>query len=93
MDLREHRVLIVEDEIVIAIDLVGILLDAGAQIVGPAMSVPEALSLIETHEITAAILDVNLGKEDSLPVAQCLEAAGKPFVFHTGNGDKLSPNP
>ena len=92
MNLHEHRILIVEDEIVVAMDLISIIRDAGAEVVGPAMSVREALRLIASHEIIAAILDVNLGKEDSLPVAQCLEAAGIPFVFHTGNGDKLSPN-
>ena len=93
MDLHEHRILIVEDEIAIAMDLVSIILDAGAEVVGLAMSVPEALRLIESHEITLAILDVNLGKDDSLPIAQRLDDAGIPFVFHTGNGEKLSPNP
>ena len=85
--------MIVEDEIVIAMDLVSIIRDAGGEVVGPAMSVPEALRLIESNVITAAIVDVDLGKEDSLPVARSLDAAGIPFVFHTGNGDKLSPSP
>ena len=93
MVLNGHRILIVEDEIVVAMDLVSIIRDAGAEVVGPAMSVREALRLIESHEITAAVVDVNLGKEDSLPVARRLDAAGIPFVFHTGNGDKLSASP
>ena len=93
MDLREHRILIVEDEIVIAMDLVSIIRDAGAEVVGPALSVPEALRLIESHELTAAILDVNLGKDQSLPVAQRLNASGIPFVYYTGDGGKLSQNP
>ena len=84
--------MIVEDEIVVAMDLVAIICDAGAEVVGPAMSVRSALRLIESHEITAAIVDVNLGKEDSLPVARRLAAAGIPFVFHTGNGAKLLSN-
>ena len=90
MDLHEYRILIIEDEIVIAMDLVSIIQDAGAEVVGPAMSVAEALRLIESHEITAAIVDVNLGKQESLPVAQRLDAAELPFVFHTGYAAKLS---
>lgn len=93
MDLNGHQILIVEDEIVVAMDLVSIIRDAGAEVVGPAMSVREALRLIESHHITAAVVDVKLGKEDSLPVARRLDAARIPFVFHTGNGDTLSPNP
>ena len=93
MDLQEHRILIVEDEIVVAMDLASIVRDAGAEVVSPAISVPEALHLIESQEITAAIVDVQLGNEDSLPVARRLDAARIPFVFHTGNGNKLlSPN-
>ena len=93
VDLNGPQILIVEDEIVVAMDLVSIIRDAGGEVVGPAMSVREALRLIESHEITAAVVDVKLGKEDSLPVARRLDAAGIPFVFHTGNGDKLSPSP
>ena len=93
MVLNGHRILIVEDEIVVAMDLVSIIRDAGAEVVGPAMSVREALRLIESHEITAAIVDVNLGKEDSLPVALRLVDANIPFVFHTGNGTKVSMEP
>lgn len=93
MNLDGHHILIVEDEIVIAMDLVSIFRDAGAEVIGPAMSAHEALRLIESHLITAAVVDLNLGKEDALPVARRLEAAGLPFVFHTGNVNKLSPNP
>ena len=93
MELDGQQILIVEDEIVIAMDLVWIIRDAGAVVVvGPAMSVPEALRLIESYVITAAIVDVDLGKEDSLPVARRLDVARIPFVFHTGDGAKLSSN-
>ncbi len=49
------------------------------------MSVAEALRLIETEKPTAAILDVDLGSEVSLPIAHRLEADGVPFILHTGN--------
>jgi len=87
MSFHHHRVLIVEDEIFIAAELEDIVRDAGAEVVGPAMSAPEALRLIDNYEITAAILDVRLGDHDSFPVARRLAAAAIPFVFHTGNGD------
>ena len=85
MALQHHNVLVVEDEILIALILRDELLDAGARVVGPAMSVAEALRLIENEKPTAAILDVNLGSEVSLPVAQRLEADAVPFILHTGN--------
>jgi len=87
VNLSNHRVLIVEDEFIIATELADIVRDAGAEVVGPAVSAPEALQLIENHEITVAILDVRLGDHDSLPVAQRLADARIPFVFHTGNRD------
>ena len=89
MILRQHRVLIVEDEIFIAAELADIIRDAGAEVVGPAMSAPAALVFIENHQITVAILDVRLGDHDSLPVAQRLTDAGIPFLFHTANQDKV----
>ena len=93
MELNQHRILIVEDEIFIAIELETVLRDAGAEVVGPAMSAPEALRLIEKHTVTAAILDVRLGNHDSLPVARRLHKAGIPFVFHTGkHSDRLASN-
>jgi len=85
VDLQNHNVLIVEDEILIGLELRDVLLDAGARVVGPAMSVAEALRLIDNEKPTAAIVDVNLGSEVALPVAQRLEAAAVPFVLHTGN--------
>jgi DNA-binding response OmpR family regulator len=73
MNLHSHRVLIVEDEIFIAAELEDTVRDAGAQVIGPAMSAPDALRLIENQHITAAILDVRLGDHDSLDVARRLE--------------------
>ena len=93
MKLHQHRVLIVEDEIFIAMEVEAIVRDAGGEVVGPAMSTPQALLLIENHEITVAILDVQLGGQNSLPVARRLKNAGIPFVFHTGNEDNaISPH-
>ena len=88
MDLDRHHVLIVEDEILIGMDLADIVRDAGAEVVGPALSIGQALRLIDTQCITVAILDVQLGKANSDEVAFRLEISNIPFIFHTGARDK-----
>ena len=85
-DLIGRRILVVEDDYLIAMDLSGWLQDLGAQIVGMAGSVSEALSLIEApgERIDGAILDVNLAGERVYPVADALMARAISFVFVTG---------
>jgi len=86
LQLNKQKVLIVEDEIIIAMDLADILRDAGAEIVGPAaLAVPEALRLIDSNEVSLAVLDVQLGTDNSKSVAHRLVEADIPYVFHTGN--------
>jgi DNA-binding response OmpR family regulator len=60
--------------------------------VGPAATVKEAMALLETCPVAAAILDVNLSDRDISPVAELLLARGVPVIFHTGLGapDELS---
>lgn len=78
------RILIVEDEAVIAFALEDILTDLGATVVGPAGRMEEACGLAEGEAIDAAILDVNLNYQPSYPVATILRARGIPFAFATG---------
>ncbi len=85
MSLTSHRVLIVEDEFLIAMDLTDIIRDAGALVVGPAATVREALNLLEDQVVHAAVVDINLGEENSLAVALALENSGIPFVYHTAH--------
>jgi DNA-binding response OmpR family regulator len=86
------RVLIVEDEFFIALDIGQQLADAGFEVVGPAPSVAKALSLVAEQGCDVAILDVNLGGETSEPVAQKLREADKPFVVLSGYSmDNLLP--
>lgn len=87
VSLRQHRVLVVEDEFLIALELEDVLRDAGAEVIGPAMTVAEAMRLLDSEKLTLALLDVQLAQGDSLPVAHRLEAADIPFVFHTGQLD------
>jgi two-component sensor histidine kinase/DNA-binding response OmpR family regulator len=83
-ELRAQRVMIVEDEALIAMVLVENLQEMGLSAVGPFSRVADALKVDE--EIDAAILDVNLGGESVYPVAEMLSARGIPFVFMTGYG-------
>jgi Response regulator containing CheY-like receiver, AAA-type ATPase, and DNA-binding domains len=89
--LEGCRIMIVEDELLIAMALEEILQDAGATIVGMASCVADALALIEREDFDAAILDVRLDDERVTAVADALEAGAKPFVFHSGYGPELLP--
>lgn len=81
------KVLVVEDEALVAINLEAILEDLGCQVVGPAMRFERAEALIEADQSAqAAILDVNLGGQPVYPLAERLAARGIPIVFATGYG-------
>jgi DNA-binding LytR/AlgR family response regulator len=84
--LKGCRLLVVEDEYLIAADLTASLELLGVEVIGPAASVEEALSLVENNgsRIDGAVLDINLQNERVYPVADVLTARGVPFVFTTG---------
>jgi DNA-binding LytR/AlgR family response regulator len=84
--LKGRRILVVEDEYLVAADLTASLEALGAEVVGPAASVNQALSLVENHggRLDGAVLDINLKDERVYPVADVLTARGVPFVFTTG---------
>ena len=79
-----RKVLIVEDEMIVAWLLEDMLAELGCAVVGPAANVKQALAMIDTAAIEVAVLDVNLNGEMSYPVADALTARGVPFVFVTG---------
>ncbi|WP_133499168.1 response regulator [Cognatilysobacter terrigena] len=86
------RLLLVEDEYVLAIGLADALGDLGAVVVGPVTTVEDALALVErVPEIDAAVLDVNLGHQVVYPVADALLARGIPFLFATANEPSKLP--
>lgn len=87
-----RRLLVVEDEYLIASDLASWLEEQGAQVLGPVPSVDDALALLETEPMPdAAVLDINLGDEQVFPVADALGAAQVPFVFLSGYDARLIP--
>lgn len=85
--LAGRRVLLVEDQLVIALDAEQMLAECGAVAVDTAATVSEALNLIREAAPDAAVLDVNLGSGNSFPIADELMLRGIPFVFATGYGD------
>ena len=86
--LAGRRVLIAEDETLIAMAYEALLQEQGCVVVGPAARVDEALALLAPGDgrpaPDAAVLDVDLGGEPSVPVAEALAMLGVPFVVLTG---------
>ena len=84
--LAGMRVLLVEDEAMVAMMIADFLTDLGCVVVKTAASVSEALAAIahEASVLDAAVLDVNLGGEKVYPVADRLAQEGVPFIFSTG---------
>lgn len=90
--LAGRRVLVVEDEALVAMLVEDALLDAGAEVVGPVATVADALDLLKHQLPEAAVLDLNLAGDSSAPVADELAKHGVPFVVATGYGaDGLPP--
>jgi CheY-like chemotaxis protein len=82
------RVLLVEDNSLLALMCSDWISELGHEVVGPVTSSRNALQVIENNDLDAAILDVDLGKGDSsYPVAEALQRRGVPFAFATGYHD------
>lgn len=82
--LRGRRILIVEDQALIAMELRDYLLRAGVTVVGPAGRLKQAVSKAEEEALDAALLDVDLNGERCWPVAEALARRNIPFAFTTG---------
>ena len=80
------RVLLVEDELLVAMNVEAMLDALGCVVVAAAARVDEALRVVEREALDAAVLDVSLDGQPSFPVADALAARGVPFVFATGYG-------
>ena len=79
-----RRILVVEDQFLIAMELEAILQGAGYVVLGPAPTVSVALDLIHRERPDAALLDVNLAGERVTPVAEVLRASSIPFLLASG---------
>lgn len=85
------RILIVEDEVLIAISLEAAISDAGFVAVGPFSRLDQAVAAAETEALDGAVLDVNLAGSKVFPVADALAARDIPFLFLTGYANGQLP--
>jgi DNA-binding LytR/AlgR family response regulator len=86
--LQGRRILVIDDDFLVAMVVVGFLEEAGAEIHGPIGQADEAIAFIKANgtAIDGAVLDVNLHGSNSYPVADALAERGIGFVFATGYG-------
>lgn len=82
--------LLVEDNLIIALDTEDTLRSLGVAQVDTAASVQAALQVLADQKPDFAILDVSLGSEKSFPIAQALSERGIPFAFATGYGERIA---
>lgn len=85
------RILVVEDELLVALSLEAALQQFGCEVVGPISRVGDAEKMARSAPLDGAILDVNLRGHPVFPVADALAARGIPFIFATGYGAEAAP--
>ncbi|TGN42985.1 response regulator [Paracoccus liaowanqingii] len=84
--MTAFRVLIVEDEMLIAMDMEDMLAEMGFEVVGPAPCLERGMELARREAFDMAVLDINLAGRTSFPIADILRERGIPFLFATGYG-------
>jgi DNA-binding response OmpR family regulator len=82
--LKGRRILVAEDNALLVLDIADALSEAGAEIVGPVVSVNAGLSLARSQLLDAGVLDVTLKGGEVFPIAHILAEQGKGIVFVTG---------
>src|SRR5271157_5961616 len=85
--LRRSRILVVEDDIILALDMERSLRNAGAEVFGPVKTVADANALAKIAPLTCAVLDVNLGSELVFPAAHILKERNMNTILCTDYGD------
>lgn len=89
--LKGCRVLLVEDEMIVAMEIEEVLHEAGCVVVGPVGTLQSALLLAREAGLDAAVLDVNLDGERAYSVAEVLQARGVPIILATGYNESTLP--
>jgi len=79
-----YRVLLVEDDFLVGMNLKQMLERLGCEVLGPVATVEEARNLIEHEQVDAAVLDINIIGGTSVPLAERLRDQERPFFFVTG---------
>jgi len=91
--LAGRRILIVEDEMLLALDLQMILEDHGCEVLGPVPNAKRALALLAQERPDAATLDMNLNGQSSGPIAEALSAQNIPFLIISGYSNLSEEEP
>lgn len=86
--LGGRRILVIEDDFFIGYELAQFLVGLGADVAGPYATTASARDAYRSGDIDGALLDVNLGRETSIPLAKELKADGVPFMFVTAYADE-----
>lgn len=86
--LSAVRVLIVEDDPLLAMDLEDTLAEAGAVVLGPCRTLDEAMARANADDFAVAVLDFSLGEDTASPVARRLVSRGVPFILYTGKSSR-----
>ena len=90
-ELDGRRVLVIEDESLVAMLIQDTLADIGCEVVGSASRFAEAISKASGLSFDVAILDVNLNGQQTFPIAEALSERGVAFVWATGYGEESLP--
>ncbi len=82
--LLGSRILVAEDDAILAFDTVSLLQDAGAEVLGPATTLTDTVAIAKSALLSCALLDVNLRDEVVFPAAQLLKERSVGIIFQTG---------
>ena len=85
------RVLVIEDEFVVGLEIRSVLSEAGFEVVGPAATVPDALRHVRCGDFDAAVVDCNLGGQSTEEIGAALADRETPFVVLTGYSRESVP--
>lgn len=84
---KKHRILVVEDEMLVAMSIEDALMEAGNEVIGPAATVETALDLLQDEkEVDAIVLDMNLNGRSGMPIADIASEQSIPFLVLSGYG-------
>jgi CheY-like chemotaxis protein len=89
--MAAKRILVVEDEFLIALDIAGALEQGGHIVIGPLASIGDAVAALQREPVDGALLDANLGGEPVGRLADLLRQRGVPFAFVSGYGREQLP--
>ncbi|MHA1518467.1 MAG: response regulator [Alphaproteobacteria bacterium] len=89
--MSAQSILVVEDEFLIALDIVAALEQAGIAVAGPVSTVADALATIERQPLRGVLLDAHLGSESAVRIADALTSRRLPFAFVSGYGRESLP--